>query len=196
MQRLIFVLPDGSDLVSGGNLYNAALIGALRPSAEIVTLEIGECGVWLGRGEPGLFLVDTLDLAKVASLPSRSPQQRLGLVVHHLPSLEPGSAPGDPALLVEEQALARFDLFVATSPFTADHLVARGVARNRIVTVPPGVAQADGGPRAFAGPLRALLVANLIPRKGIVALLEALDRLATEELFALEIFGRDDLDPS
>src|SRR5262249_40881598 len=144
-----------------------------------------------------LFFVDTLNLADAAVLAHKTAEQHAVLVVHHLPSLEPGISPDDPAILHERSSLPRFDRFLATSPFTADLLARRGFARERIMTVEPGLPPVELGPSRIEPPYRALLVGNLIPRKGIRDLLFAL--AATTEptdAFSLDIVGRADLDPA
>jgi glycosyltransferase involved in cell wall biosynthesis len=134
------------------------------------------------------------------------------LIVHHLPSLEPDLAPGDPAREIERAALTRFDGFLATSPFTADWLAARGLDRGRILTVVPaladlgqqlgGVARTGDSDRDTdvaddATAVRGLLVGNLIPRKSVRELLAALAAgLRPDDPLSLEIVGRDDIDPA
>ena len=100
------------------------------------------------------------------------------LLVHHLPSLEPGLPPADPSLGTEAAALARCRAFVATSPFTARLLASRGFPAERILTLTPAAptpaTEPAAPPRRYLPPLRALMVGNLIPRKAVLPLLEAL----------------------
>ncbi len=61
---------------------------------------------------------------------------------------------------------------------------------------PPPLSPADLTARAHQpGPLRALAVGNLIPRKGLHVLLDALRRLPPGTV-TLDIVGRDDVDPA
>lgn len=194
-QPLVFVLPDGHGAVSGGNIYNAELIAALgRRGAAVEARSIGE----LARGGlsqvGGVTFFDTLDLAEIVAGAALSPPGPRGLIVHHLPSLEPGLPSSHPSLELESRALPLFDLYLSTSAFTTRLLRARGIDEGRLLTVRPGVAAA--GPahaRPAAPPLRALLVGNLIARKGVLELLEAL-REAGDEALELRIVGRLDLD--
>ena len=197
----MFALPDGSDRVSGGNLYNAALIAALHPLASLRTLSLAACRAELARGVPGVYFIDSLDLEAFLAFPPPGPGQGLVLIVHHLPSLEPDLVPGHPALEIERAALPRFDGFLATSSFTSDWLAARGLERRRILTVVPAMADADPRPAAGGGDgdataVRGLLVGNLIPRKSVRELLATLAAgLRPDDRLSLEIVGRDDLDP-
>lgn len=194
---LVFVLPDGHGGVSGGNIYNAELIAALaRRGATVEARGIGE----LARGEladvTGISLFDTLDLAAIVAGASRGPRGPRGLVVHHLPSLEPGLPSTHPSLELEARALPLFDLYLSTSAFTTRLLQERGIDERRLLTVLPGVAAHQPPPaRVASAPLRAVLVGNLITRKAVLELLEAL-RDAGDEAFELRIVGRADLDPA
>jgi len=130
-------------------------------------------------------------------LARKAPLQQSVLVVHHLPSLEPGISPDDPAIGLERAALPLFDRFLVTSAFTADLLVRRGFARERILTVEPGLPPVELGPSTIEPPFRALIVGNLIPRKGIRDLLFALAAAAVPgDAWSLDIVGRADLDPA
>ena len=193
---ITFLLPRGSEAISGGNIYNDQLIRALRAEGQQVTvLSIDEGARALGRRQPGCYLVDTLNLREILSL-APAPGQQLVLLVHHLPSLEPGVPAADPSLATEAAALARCRAFVATSPFTARLLASRGFAAERVLTLTPAAAVAGSQPRPYMAPLRALMVGNLIPRKAVLPLLEALaPRLTDGDAFSLDVVGRTDSDP-
>jgi glycosyltransferase involved in cell wall biosynthesis len=63
--------------------------------------------------------------------------------------------------------------------------------------VPPALEPvAARAPRTYEAPLDALLVANVIPRKGVLPLLEALAASADAPPFSLRIVGRHDMDPA
>jgi len=198
-EALSFVLPAGSERASGGNVYNRELVRALRalevPSLR--TLAPAEFRRAIEQGEPGLYFVDTLNLPEAEVLAEKVPGQQSVLVVHHLPSLEPGVSPDDPAIGLERATLPLFERFLVTSAFTADLLVRRGFARERILTVEPGLPAVELGPVSLEPPFRALVVGNLIPRKGIRDLLFALAAaVAPGDAFSLDIMGRVDLDPA
>jgi glycosyltransferase involved in cell wall biosynthesis len=197
---LVFVFPAGSEGVSGGNIYNRELVKAL---AELVPLSIenfAEAAGGLASGHPGTYVFDTLELDHASMLPSRSADQHVGLVVHHLPSLEPGADHDARSLAAETARLRHFDFYVATSNFTRDLLAKRGLEESAILTVPPGTSSAHGASlpqKSYEAPLSAVVVANLIPRKGVLELLEALAHLkpATSSL-SIRVIGRGDMDPA
>ncbi|MET0411511.1 MAG: glycosyltransferase family 4 protein [Polyangiaceae bacterium] len=196
-QPLVFVLPDGHGGVSGGNIYNAELIAALgRRGAPVEARSIGELASGQLAQLAGVTLFDTLDLAQIVAATAQGPVGPRGLIVHHLPSLEPG-LPGDhPSLELEARALPWFDFYLSTSAFTTRLLGARGLDPRRLLTVRPGVASCQRSrTRSAAPPLRALLVGNLIARKAVLELLDGL-RAAGDEAFELSIVGRSDLDPA
>jgi glycosyltransferase involved in cell wall biosynthesis len=195
---LRFVLPDGAEGVSGGNIYNARLIEALRRiGVPVEVLSIAQFVASSALDDPGPCFIDTLNLAEFLASSAAARGGRYTLVVHHLPSLEPGIAATDEALRIEARALPLFERYLSTSHFTTALLRARGIPERAILTVPPGLPQRSV-PRARPAlpPLRALLVANLIPRKAVLDFLHALLSAGIgDAAFELEIAGRPDLDP-
>ncbi|HWN66098.1 MAG TPA: glycosyltransferase family 4 protein [Haliangium sp.] len=195
---LIFVLPAESGLISGGNIYNERLIAALAPLCAVRTLSVGEGVAAMRAGEPGTFFVDTLNLGDFVDLLAQphARQHRI-LIVHHLPSLEPGIAAVDPSLAIEREALPRFDGFLTTSAYTTSLLRARGHAAQAMITVPPALPARERQALRCPPVMRGLLVGNLIPRKGVLPLLQALDAAVTpDDRFDIDIVGGTGLDPA
>ncbi len=217
-RSVVFVLPDGAALPSGGNIYNAELAravallgaagvtGAVENDVRVATETVHDWKIRVAAGEPGTYLVDTLLLRDAGALESRRPGQHFVLIVHLLPSLVPGAVSAA-ALDDERRALSLFDGFLTTSAFTAKHLVASGVDARRIVTVEPASGRAttqtpptdaDRAPDRkphLDGPLRAVMVGNLTPIKRVADFLEALDeRAAVDDAFTLDVVGRSDID--
>jgi glycosyltransferase involved in cell wall biosynthesis len=194
---LVFVLPEAHGGISGGNIYNAQLIAALRAlGVAVSTMSIGEFTA-TGAGDAGLCFIDTLNLAEFLAAQGARRGRAYGLIVHHLPSLEPDISPADEALAIEARALPLFERYLSTSQFTTALLCARGIPAGAILTVPPGLpARVAARPRPALPPLSALLVANLIPRKAVLELLQALlvAGVADADL-RLTIVGRSDIDP-
>ncbi|HXP78055.1 MAG TPA: glycosyltransferase family 4 protein [Stellaceae bacterium] len=103
---------------------------------------------------------------------------------------------------VAEQSLRQLETFRnvdrywAVSPTNADALVARGVDRARIEVIPlavdrPAAAALESKPVA---PVRLLFVGRLVPSKGVLDLIEAIDiaRTRTATAFQLDIAGNED----
>jgi glycosyltransferase involved in cell wall biosynthesis len=195
-----FVLPADHELVSGGNVYNRELLAALaalRSAGEdtpaLKTLEPAAFREAVTSGAPGLYFLDTLNLADAPLLAQKTQGQRSVLVVHHLPSLEPGALASDADVTLERAVLPLFDAFLATSPFTVAELERRGVRREQVLLVEPGLPAVKPG--ALAGPQSALVAGNVIPRKGVRELLRALaTRVRDSDDFHLDIVGRLELD--
>ena len=195
--ELVFALPARPDELSGGNLYNEQLIRALACGDRVTVLTVAQCLARVERAEAGFYFLDSLSLAEFLRFPAPRREQYFGLMVHHLPSLEPGVEPADTALEVERATLPRFDALLATSPFTAELLRQRGYDSKKILTVlpaPPADASAIPTP---APPFVFSMVGNLIPRKGFLELFECLAlHLHQTDRFCLELAGRSDLDPT
>lgn len=197
---LFFVLPEILDIPSGGNLYNAHLIGALRSQGHTVeTLD------WLDyldarcSGRQGIYWIDTLFLSAYKELPPvDAPGIEEGLIVHHLESLypPPGHSSDEWFVQHEKELLSRFHLFLATSQYTGEYLVKQGLAPERIIVAPPALAFAPQEREADTHEVRALMVANLVKRKGILPFLEALARKQQYfGSFSLTIVGSDEIEP-
>lgn len=203
-RELVFVLPAGSELVSGGNLYNQHLIAALGRRCDVRTLSVPEGLAAVRAGEPGRYFIDTLNLGEfLESLADRhtdrhadrhEDQQRF-LVVHLLPSMRPGIDPADPSLAIERAALPCFDGFLTTSAYTSGLLRAAGMTQ-AIMTVPPALPAGDRPAHACPPVVRAVMVGNLVAGKGVLPFLEALDAgVAPDDRFEIEIVGRTDMEP-
>ncbi|RMG58056.1 MAG: glycosyltransferase [Bacteroidetes bacterium] len=182
------VVPAPEAMPSGGNRYNAALLQALT-----------QAGVAVVRAKPDevpavarVCWVDTLYL----DVWTHRPGTLNLLIVHHLESLDPpaGHSPADWFERHERSRLEAYDGFLVSSPFTAQYLRQGGLTQP-ILTVLPALCVARGHSQPPAGPPIVLMVANLIARKGILPLLEALAGAATLPPFQLEIAGTGDIEP-
>jgi glycosyltransferase involved in cell wall biosynthesis len=187
-----FVVPPLTGPITGGTLYNRELVAALQAlgSVRVLDLSAPELGAALGATEN--VWVDSLYLTAVPAL-KRQARGRLGLIVHYLPSFVAlgrvaASAELSPA---ERAALRSADAFLVTSAFMRDALEAL-VAPNQkpIFVVEPGsraeLALAPGD----AAELRAVLIGNLVPGKGIEPWLRALAAaLAESDRLHVSIVG-------
>jgi glycosyltransferase involved in cell wall biosynthesis len=99
---------------------------------------------------------------------------------------------------LDRLAYWRAEVVVAASAALSDNLVAQGIARRRLIVVPPGkdVDELPAGPvpELRSGRRAALLcVGNWVERKGILPLLDAFARLPAGAA-TLHLVGRDDAD--
>lgn len=184
-----FLVPDPTAFVSGGNLYNAELIAALEQlGTPCLRCSLEEFDA---EATTGIVWVDTLWMNEW----NPTFEGPTGLIVHHLDSLFSDSAAAQAA--AERALLPKFDLFLCTSDFTAEYLATLGVASHQCLVVEPGMHLSVPAQRTYpTTPLRALIVGNLVPRKGILPFLEALQSLQDRPGdYAITIAGSSQLDP-
>lgn len=197
-----FVVPDMYSLPSGGNLYNAKLTDALKALEAPVAVIDWE--TFLDESREGTFWIDTLYMNQWAKKSIRREGQTIGLLVHHLESLYPPEGMDSEQYFEthEKAILEQFDAFLVTSPFTKEYLIRRGCAHCPIWVVPPGTEEHSTGARAAEEGLHAIMVANLIERKGILEWLRLLaaveDVIESPKMgidFQLTIIGSGELEP-
>lgn len=197
-----FVVPDLAGPSSGGTLYNRALIEALQADgfpAHALHLDAGERALF--ESQRGVYWVDTLYLQHFERLCQRNEERRpLGLLMHYLPALV---AHGDGVSMErlsasEAFALQHADTFLTPSAFMRATLEALGVRERSVGVLEPGCWAAGVGEHARnESVLHVVLVAELVPGKGIAPLLEALARewSSAARGFELEIVGGSSADP-
>jgi glycosyltransferase involved in cell wall biosynthesis len=196
----VFVVPPGGGL-SGGNLYNASLLEALRGAPlPCLAADVAGARARLARGEPALYWVDSLYFDAFEGLErARPPGCLFGLLLHSLPTLDAlGEAWSSERLSrVEAAALDRADAFLVTGGYQAETVRRLGLRGRPLLCVEPGRAPAPSPRARSAGePLRALLVGNVIERKGVLGFLRALaGELRGDDRLRVEIVGRLDLEP-
>ena len=197
--------------LTGGNLYDRILVETLRNRGHQVTVrefagDGSETPAASSRAD--VIVQDGLlhreFLRRNADWTGRRP--RIVALVHHPQSSEPERGEAELARLrIEERAYLR-TVDGVLSPSWASVDAARRLAGRQLpaAVVPPGRDRLAGaalpalpGPeeiRARArGPLRIAHVANVIPRKRLLELLEA---LATVPQWTLAVAGREDPDPA
>jgi glycosyltransferase involved in cell wall biosynthesis len=212
--RIVFVTVGDTGRLTGGYLYNARVLAGLRERGidveELVAsgaspTEQEEAAYRLGSlFDPRRFDVIVVDaLARIVCAPHLDSWREVCPVVamvHELPSVAaPDSAPASPDGELEKPLL-RADRLIVVSDHGSSVLQERGVPAGRIRVVPPGFdrlpsANADSEPAARDGAsVRALCVAQWIPRKGILELVRAWT--ARERPGAtLAFVGETDADP-
>lgn len=205
------------DVLSGGNLYDRMLVDGLRGAGH----EVEVCSIPLRsyvlnvaqNAYPSLrrrlsrfdvLLEDELAHPSLFGLNRKlRGETPLVSVVHHLRSSERWPRwQNDLYLSLEKRYLRSVDAFVFNSETTRQTVeVLLGKKTRNVVATPGG----DRLPRSVTaervaaraledGPLRILFVGNLIPRKGLHRLLEALHSLRAHH-FRLDVVGREDCDP-
>jgi glycosyltransferase involved in cell wall biosynthesis len=189
-----FIVPDLDGPVSGGTLFNRGLVAALQAagvSCDVLPLTTAPAA--LARGSASdTFWVDSLFLDHVPRLErARRAPSRLGLLAHYLPSLVnhgENLSRGDltPA---EACALVSVDLVLAPSRFMRNTVARLSHSPRTILELEPG--RLATGPAALrAPPVRGVLVANLLPGKGVLPFLQGLARCASaSDAFSLELIG-------
>ena len=197
---------------TGGYLYNARVISGLRERG----LEIEEIVASGASSEeqrtaarklastfdPSRFDTIVIDsLARIAVAPHLDrwlAACSVVALVHELPSIAGESGPETVARERDyEEPLLRADRLVAVSNHGKGVLQDHGVSPGRIHVVPPGFNRfplGDGPHTRKAGPVRALCVAQWIPRKGILTLVEAWT-LRERKGAVLELIGETEADP-
>ena len=213
--RVGFVTVGDTGRLTGGYLYNARVLAGLRRE-EIEVEELVASGASPAEQEeatsrlgslvdPRRFDVIVVDaLARIVCAPHLDRWREVCPVVamvHELPSV---ALPGTTIARSNrepEKPLLRAERLIAVSDHGSSILQKRGVPAERIHVVPPGFdrlssANADAEPAASDGAsVRALCVAQWIPRKGILDLVRAWT--ARERTGAmLELIGEADADPA
>ena len=192
---------------TGGYLYNARVVKGLRGRGLGVD-EVVACGASPGEQQaaarrfgsafdPSMFDVVVVDaLARIVVAPHLDHWRTIRPVVALVHEL-PGVAGGEPDHEREhEEPLLRADRIVTVSGHGRRVLRGRGVPAGHIRVVPPGfdgIASHEPSHES-GGPLRALCVAQWIPRKGILTLVEAWT-LRERPGAVLELVGEADADP-
>lgn len=194
--------------MTGGYLYHARLFEGLRERG-VEIQEVVPCGASPAEQEaatsrfgslldPSCFVAVVVDaLARVVCAPwlDRWRAARpVVAMVHELPSVAGGhEADRDQEF---EEPLLRADRLIAVSDHVRSILESRGVPAGCIHVVPPGcdrLAPVELEEQASFREVRALSVAQWIPRKGILELVEAW-KMRERPDATLELIGETDAD--
>lgn len=194
-----FVVPPLDGPVTGGTLYNRELLRSLKAlGVACAARSLEEAELMLATVKRrDLLWVDSLYLHALPRLAhARGGAGRVGLVAHYLPALV---AHGDlvrrdqlsPA---EREALAAASFFLVPSSTMAAVIARLGGGGRPVVCIEPG-RLAPGVADLPRPPLRAVLVANLLPGKGVEDWLTSLsEHCQADDDFTLTIVGSPELD--
>jgi glycosyltransferase involved in cell wall biosynthesis len=197
VRPLAFLVPGPLDQLTGGYLFDRAIVEGLRASGRSV--EVKELAGRFPDPDPtaleaaraalaalpdgAIAVIDGLALLAFAEC-IESAARRLGLVafVHHPLADETGLSEREQRRIaaLESRLLRAVRGVLCPSESTARLVAAYGVPRARIAVTPPGTAKPQRLPRrrAARGALEFLCVASVTPRKGHLLLVEALAALA------------------
>ncbi len=203
------------DTLTGGYIYDRQMVTALEARGHRVRVASLPATNYLGRlalnwkmpdNMPGLDLLLQDELCHPSLI--RCNARRGGhhgpvvAVVHQVLCDEPRAVWCNRLLRpVEKRYLDSVDGFIFNSCTTRDTVWRLTAANRPHVVAPPGGDRLEGTPapeaitaRALArGPLRLLFVGNLIPRKGLLSLIQALEGLP-HNAWSLRVVGRLDMD--
>jgi len=203
----LFIVPDIAGAVTGGTLFNRELVAGLAARglvAETLDLAATPAAFRSAREQAGgaphrFYWVDSLYLDELPRLRRLvGPGHPLGLLLHYLPSLVTrGSEIAPPDISAgEAAALEQADVVLVTSAFMRSTAVRWGARSSQVLVVEPGrLAAGVAAPAPQRDRLRAVIVANLVPGKGIEPFLLSLqDELADTDQFRLTILGSHEMD--
>lgn len=198
-QKIHFVLPDDRHLPSGGNIYNEQLIEALRKLGQAVEIiDFAAYQEAILQDREGFYGVDSLFIEEMKTLLGYSPKKACSFfILHHLQSLHP-PAGVDAGLFFEEherEVLHFFQAFLLSSTYSKSYLQQKGITAPMMVVEPAASPGSSASSLPLAPPVRGLMVANVVERKGILPFLEALaSQSDAEDDFMLNIIGRTEME--
>ncbi|WP_437670710.1 glycosyltransferase family 4 protein [Sorangium sp. So ce131] len=208
--RIAWIVYGALDQITGGYLYDRLVVERLRAQGdhvEVVSLDPAPrsrllsglaLSRRLARTAPAAVVGDELCFRELgpafAALPRRIARV---LLVHHLSAWELPPGPRRAALSLLEGAVSRLsDVHLATSATTAARL-RREHGLARVDVAPPGADRLALLPCAAqeGGPLRIVFVGSFIPRKRLLELLAAFERIGSEAA-TLVLVGDGARDPA
>ena len=198
--RYRFIVPDLRGPSTGGTVYNARLLAALcEMKLDVRRVEGDEIRAALTDPLPCHLWVDSLCLDILPCCRETGVRRHaVGLLTHYLPSLVKRGAPLQRSQLglAERFAIDAADAFLVTSEFmriTVMNLLTR--IRPVFVVEPGQFAQGRAADAPFATRVSAIMVANLLPGKGVNRFLRELARQVHEDdNFTIRIVGSMTLD--
>lgn len=188
---LHFVCPDPDRFISGGNLFNRRLMDRLRQQGwSVQQSEWPLPGHHSSICESVFYFFDSIDFP---DLLSRELPRPSALLCHYLPGMEQAATAASAPPAWRKLATA-FDLHLAPSALVRRLLIAKAaVSAQHILVLPPFFEAAEPLVGVENDPPRILLVANLVPVKGILPFLQALQRSLADSkkapAFELRIIG-------
>ena len=187
MTDFTFVIPDPNSLISGGNSYNRQLIEAIHQIGGSVSHMTYDQFKSSDRTST-CHIIDSIYFDNIRNDGVVVPDGSIGLI-HHLSSLYPLSE--EVFEQVARPILKQFSAFLVSSQFTGSYLQAHGLDQPTVV-VEPALKAIDRNTTPLSAKVNAIMVNNIVPRKGILPFLEALALEKVPPYYRIQIVG--DLD--
>jgi len=195
-----FIVPNLDGPSTGGTVFNAQLLHALpEVGLNAQRLDCDSLAHTLGESLSCCVWVDSLYLDHLRAIRRISNgRHAVGLLAHYLPSLVREGALVERARLSrgEQYAIDASDAFIVTSLFMRQTLERLAESPRRFLLIKPGCFSRRRTHVARSrSELNAILVANLLPGKGIESFLRKLaDYVRADDHFELRIIGSKNLD--
>lgn len=196
-KNITFVIPEPTSFVSGGNIYNLHFLKAIQgydPTIRQIDFEV--FSRLTASEKTDLYFIDTIYFEQLKQY--QGDLSSSILIVHLLESLNQEEASRHAYFEKEERMLLdRFRGFLSTSPFTHAYLQTLDYPKAFHFILPPALTFKPRVRQKETTKINALMVNNLMERKGVVEFLEALKETnITKEQFELTIIGNDTLEPA
>ena len=187
------LMPSIHDRLTGGSIYNRRVLAYLAKSRK-VELHI-DSAEGRGRWPGGLWLVDSLCLETGALHLANCADASGILIAHYLEAIDPRRRSSARAHK-EWAMLQRYSAVVTTSRFARHELMAGGFEAP-VKAIIPGLTEDYRQPvhrPVSSRKIIILTVASVVPNKGLVEMLCALERLSDLD-WSWELIGDADLHP-
>lgn len=196
-KKIIFVVPEPDSFISGGNIYNLHFLKALRRfDPTVVNIDFATFQSRPESSEEVLYFFDSIYFENLKTY--QGDLAHTFLIAHHLESLNQKEENRFPFFKKEEKSvLDRFGGFLSTSPFTQKYLSSLGYEKVMHLNLPPALTF-KANPRKQSGPkIQALMVNNLIERKGLLELFDYLNKSnLSASQFQLTLIGGEHIEPA
>jgi glycosyltransferase involved in cell wall biosynthesis len=189
--KVCLIAPDPRTFVSGGNIYNRNLLRACNRLFDIERMDLGE---YFNRNrKKTIAIFDSIYVNEIAEQGFVIPPGSL-LLIHYLPVFSDKN-PTEQKIHAAEKILKRFAGWIVTGAYTRKWLQTHIQRPRPIALILPAIARIKKEILAPPPPYRVLVAGNLIPVKGLIPLLRALEKEKPRQL-QITLAGDDRLDPA
>jgi glycosyltransferase involved in cell wall biosynthesis len=201
MPAIVLVVPGAIETRTGGSIYDRQMAEGLRArgwSVDVREVDQKTPDIFATIADSATVVVDGLLFGAVPDQIERHAGRLRFVTIVHLPLSETPGLSRDRAVVLErreQRSLACAKAVVVTGPRTVEHIVQRGVPRERVVLIQPGTDRAPLAQGSGTGILQLLTVATVNAGKGHDVLIRALARLPSFQ-WHLTCVGSLDRDPA